>query len=608
MKVKYILLSVLFIVTSTIFSALIGVYAADRLNWQGWVVLYMFLATFCLIIVDIVDISLLFFINMILLIMLQIVGVEEALNGFSNPGIAAIAILFIVAESIQQSGLTDLLIRYILRNPKNSTSALARLIPAVSFLSAFTNNTPIVAILIPTLEYWSIQTEIPLTYLLMPLSYAAILGGTCTLIGTSTNIIILSLIREKEPDFTLNLFEIGIVGWPIVILGSIYMIFLSKYLLPEATEKRSHINRVYSYYSSTELLDLDKHYPGVIIYKVYKKRDLDDRIEVMFDQTKIFIGNYYYKYIYVMVGVKQCLQGLANKHCLKLMCKCEFLSSNDLVLVKGDNVDYALFELETINNNVNYDWNILKINRKGKSLGQVGDVIEKDVLLVESSYELYSKKDDFKWIKEVELVDCIDIHPCVNTVKMMILVGLVIAMIIITSLNILSLFTSASLVALGAVIMKILKWDDAMMSIHGKVILLLATSFSLSLALENVGLAQLLGEGFLYLFSNSHPFGILCGIYLLANLLSSIVSNAATAVLLFPVVWNIALNSSLSVKTAMYVLMIASSVSLITPIGYQTNLMVQKAGGYKTIHYLKFGSLLSVICMFTVCGILYGYN
>jgi len=128
-----------------------------------------------------------------------------------------------VAKCVENSNILPILIRYILRKPQKTIYALFRLLPFVAVLSAFSNNTPIVAIFIPVIESWSIKSELPVTKLLIPLSYAAIIGGTCTIIGTSTNLVVLGLSGENY-----NFFEIGIIGWPLTVAGIAYMFLFFK--------------------------------------------------------------------------------------------------------------------------------------------------------------------------------------------------------------------------------------------------------------------------------------------------------------------------------------------------------------------------------------------
>lgn len=124
------------------------------------------------------------------------------------------------------------LVKYILRNPSRLVYAQIRLLIPVAFLSAFINNTPIVAMMIPVVQSWSRQCGLKVTKLLMPLSYAAILGGTCTIIGTSTNIIVQGLAQTEDPTMELGFFEIGWVGIPVTIISIIYMLIFSPFLLP----------------------------------------------------------------------------------------------------------------------------------------------------------------------------------------------------------------------------------------------------------------------------------------------------------------------------------------------------------------------------------------
>ena len=326
-------------------------------------------------------------------------------------------------------------------------------------------------------------------------------------------------------------------------------------------------------------------------------------------------------YVYFIAGVEECIYGIAKKYHLETIKKSEYenmLKDNQLDLVYPvggeDERPKSLFETKVKNECTveefqhKYPCRLLKINRNGKTVGD--EVLKKDdVILMESLYDIQHYADDFGWIKETVLKEWNGDSLKCKIFRMIVLVLFVIAMIVVVSVNLITLFTAASVVAVVSICCGILSWKQSLLSIHAKIILVIACSFSLAKAIEIVGLGDLLSEGFLYIFGNVHPFGVLCGIYLIANLLSAVVSNAATAVLLFPMVYNITVQSQiLTMKSTMYTLMIASSVSLITPIGYQTNLMVQKAGGYKTVHYLKFGSILTVVCLFVTTGILYGYN
>jgi Na+/H+ antiporter NhaD/arsenite permease-like protein len=162
----------------------------------------------------------------------QIINVKEALAGFANEGIATIGALYIIALAVGNSGALDLLSRYILGAPTGATLAVARLMTPLTVLSAFINNTPIVAMMAPVVVSWAQRVNLPASKLLIPLSYAAILGGTITVIGTSTNLIVKALVQARDPTIDLPLFGVAPVGLPTAVLGVLYMVFIGHRILP----------------------------------------------------------------------------------------------------------------------------------------------------------------------------------------------------------------------------------------------------------------------------------------------------------------------------------------------------------------------------------------
>ncbi len=207
------------------------------MSWKGWVSLYLLIVAIFLLIADRWDASLTFLVVTLLLILFQVVTVEEALMGFANEAVATIAMLCIVAAAVEETNMLEVVSVRVLGKPKNTYTALLRFLPVVVILSAFTNNTPIVLIFLRVLQSWSVRSNLPLTRLLMPLSFASILGGTCTMIGTSTNLVVQGLALRLEPPVSLGFFDVGILGLPLSVLGVVYMIFFAKFLLPESSSK-----------------------------------------------------------------------------------------------------------------------------------------------------------------------------------------------------------------------------------------------------------------------------------------------------------------------------------------------------------------------------------
>ncbi len=169
------------------------------------------------------------------LMMTGVVDIERALEGFANEGLITVAVLFAVAEGVRQTGGLNFLSQRLLGHPKTVADAQARMMVPTVVMSAFLNNTPVVAILLPVLSDWAKKWRLSVSKLMLPLSYAAILGGLCTLIGTSTTIVLDGKLQKDVGHAGLSMFEIGQVGLPLAVVGTVYVLFASRWLLPERT-------------------------------------------------------------------------------------------------------------------------------------------------------------------------------------------------------------------------------------------------------------------------------------------------------------------------------------------------------------------------------------
>jgi di/tricarboxylate transporter len=175
-----------------------------------------------------------------------IITMKEGLAGFSNEGVLTVMVLYIVAEGISRTGALDWYMSKLLGRPQTNASAQLRLMIPVTFVSAFMNNTPLVAIMIPVVQRWAKNVNVPVQQLMIPLSFAAIYGGTCTLIGTSTNLVVNSLLQDEfpdDPDMVIGLFDLGVYGVPMAVAGVVYMVLFSPWLLPGGSRRRNDEKR-----------------------------------------------------------------------------------------------------------------------------------------------------------------------------------------------------------------------------------------------------------------------------------------------------------------------------------------------------------------------------
>ncbi|MEQ9648007.1 MAG: SLC13 family permease, partial [Sandaracinaceae bacterium] len=182
-----------------------------------------------------------------LLVTTGVVPLERATIGFSNEGMLTVAALFVVAAGVRDTGGLDAILRRLLGRPKGLTSAQLRLMTPVALVSGFLNNTPVVAMMVPVVTDWARRVRLPLSRLLIPLSYASILGGTCTLFGTSTNLVVYGMLRDHDASISLGLFDIAVLGLPAVLVGMVYVLLAAPHLLPDRTRSTQLIERPREY-------------------------------------------------------------------------------------------------------------------------------------------------------------------------------------------------------------------------------------------------------------------------------------------------------------------------------------------------------------------------
>ena len=204
-------------------------------GWQGWLTVAVIGFSFLLLLKDVYPSDFVLLFSLATLLFAQVIPASEGLKGFASPAVLAVAMLYIVAAGISSTGALDYLMNKVLGSPRTAVIAQVRLMLPVAVISAFMNNTPVVAIMIPIVQQWAQRIHQPPSQLFIPLSFASVLGGTCTLIGTSTNLVIAGK-AEEENAAQLGLFDIGIVGVPVLFTGVLYILIFSPWLLPDKEE------------------------------------------------------------------------------------------------------------------------------------------------------------------------------------------------------------------------------------------------------------------------------------------------------------------------------------------------------------------------------------
>ena len=545
------------------------------------------------------------------LLVLGVLNPEEALSGFSNQGMITVALLFIVAQGLSQTGGAAWLAGSLLGQPSRIGLAQLRLMLPVAALSSVVNNTPVVAMMIPAVLDWAKRHKFAVSQLMMPLSYAAIIGGACTLIGTSTNLVVDGMLREyyqasgDQQLYQLGIFDLAWVGVPCVFVVFVYVYFFSPLLLPKGHREEKQQFGDTRQYTVEMLVELDspligktveqaglRSLPGVFLIEIQRSGHLITAVgpaqRLYEDDRLIFAGN-----VESVVDLQK-MRGLrpADDQIFKLDTErsqrhlVEVVISNSFPQV-GKTVKEGRFRST-------YGAAIIAVAREGQRIkGRIGDIIIKpgDTLLIEAGRSFERQQ---RYVRDFLLVRKIDDYSPVSHERMGIALTIFAAMIVAAASGLLSMLEAAMLAAGAMVFFRCTRAEEARRSIDWSVLVVIGASIALGQALDKTGAAMAIAQSFIGLVGDS-PRAALVMLFLITAGFSAMISNVAAAVLLFPFAVAISNELGVSLVPMAITLMIAASASFSTPIGYQTNLMVYGPGEYRFSDFLKMGLPLTLL-------------
>lgn len=557
---------------------------------------------------------------LLILVCCGVVPMKDALAGFSNAAMLTIGALFVVGAGLQSTGAVDLLSRLLLGAPKKGTPLL-RLVAPVAGLSAFMNNTPVVAFFLPVFVHIAKKLRISPSKLLIPLSFAAVLGGTCTLIGTSTNFVIDSALREQQMP-GLGMWEMSWVGIPVTIVGLTYLATIGQRLLPDRNDLLEYAETHPREYTlelivqpicalagktirDSGLRDL----PGLYLYALERTgRRLspvspEERIEPA--DILCFSG------VVSTIVDAQRIRGLEPiEHQATFSAARVETSENDTVVPSaaprsGNQLCEVVISpasplvgmtVKEANFRAHYHASIMAVHRSGEKLEQkIGQIelLPGDTLLVDAPNDFarrWRNSRDFILVSSVE--DTAPVDHSRAWMALLILVGVVGGMTIFTE--------QATLVAMVGAVLTVLSGcvpsSEAHRAIETPVLLLIAAALGVSKALDSSGAAEWLASN---LLSWAQPYGrvaVLAVIVVMTGILTELLSNNACAALMATLALATARQTGMDPRPLLLAVAVTSSYGFATPIGYQTNLMVLGPGGYRFSDFLRVGVPLDIIC------------
>jgi len=537
-----------------------------------------------------------------LLMVSGILTPKEAFAGFGNEGMITVGVLCIVAVALEETGGIHWLVQNVLRRPRSLRHALWRTMAPTAVFSAFLNNTPQVAMMIPAINGWAKKFNLPASKLLLPMNYATILGGTCALIGTSTNLVVASMLIGE--DIHLSLFSIAPVGIPVAIVGIVFLLLFTDRLLPDRRPAISQMADPREY--SVEMLVEShgplvgqsieqaglRHLPGLYLAEIDRRGQI---LAAVSPQETLQAGD---RLLFVgmvdSVVELQKIRGLtpATQQIFKLegprsgRCLVEAVVSGSGPLA-GSSIRDVGFRTR-------YNAVVIAVARSGERLDQkVGDIeLERgDTLLLEARpnfFEEHRNSRDFLLVRRIEDSS----PPRHEHARRAVLIML--GMILSVSFGLFSMLEAALLAAGLMVAAGCVGADTARRSIDWPTLIVIGASFGLSAALEKTGTARAVTETLMD-FTGTDPMGNLIMIYAVTALLTNIITNNAAAALMFPFAVSTAHHLDVSLLPFGMAILMGASAAYATPMGYQTNLMVMGPGGYRFIDYVRLGVPLTLI-------------
>ncbi|GAB5515438.1 SLC13 family permease [Rhodopirellula baltica] len=547
----------------------------------------------------------------------------QAVAGFGNKGLITIALLFAVVAGLELTGGTELATGWLLSKAKNLRDTQVRMLLPVAFLSGFLNNTPVVAAMLPVVGDLGKRLTISPSRLLLPLSYAAILGGMCTLMGTSTNL----LVRDEYVQYIsdakaagaeiemaeLSFFTPAIAGIPATILGLIYIIGASKWLLPERKPAVSVGDDPQKY-----TVEMQVELTGPLVGKTLQEAGLralpglyvaeiqraDGRIEPAKPDQRLYGDD-----ILILVGDVDSVVDLRKIRGLitpgdqarKLEIPAwrrtlvEAVVSPRCSLI-GKTIREGRFRS-------NFNAAVVAVARGGRRLeGKLGDVrIEPgDVLLLEASKSFMHRQ---RGGSDFYLISSVDRGEIRRHEHAPLALGIMLVMVIAAALNWLSILSAAMLAAVAMVLTRCCTTSEARRSIDWSVLIVIGSAIGIGRAMEQSGAAALIANGLLSIAQGSE-LGTLVAIYIATVICTELITNNAAAMLMLPIAWTAATKVGTDPMPMVIAVMIAASASFLTPFGYQTNTMVYGVGGYRLRDYIQFGLPLSLIVGVVSIGML----
>ncbi len=577
------------------------------MGWEAWTTVGVLAFCVTVFLVTRISADVVFIGGASLLLILGILEPHEALSGLGQEGVVTVGVLFVVAAGVRATGGMAWIVQNFLGRPRSILYAQARVMGPVAAASAFLNNTPVVAMMIPAVSEWARKMRLPVSRLMIPLSYAAIFGGICTLIGTSTNLVVNGLVISSSSETgieSLGMFTIAWIGLPCALVGAAYVLLFGRWLLPDRRPAVSTTDDPRQYTvemivesggplvgKTIEQAGL-RHLPNLFLMEIEREGE----IRAAVSPKEVLAGNDRLVFVGVVDSIVelQKMRGLnpATDQVFKLdappaqRCLLEAVVSDSCPLA-GVSIREGRFR--TVYNAV-----VIAVARNGERIhAKVGDIVLKpgDTLLLEANPSFAQQHRDSR---DFFLVSRIQDSERPRYERAWVALVILFGMVGAVTTGWLSML-EASVVAAGLMIVtRCVRVSEAHRAVNWRVLLVIAAAFAMGTAMTKSGAAHTIAVELVAL-AGANPWLALAMVYVVTVCFTETITHSAAAILVFPIALATAQGLNVNFMPFVAAIMIGASASFASPIGYQTNLMVYGPGGYRFLDYVRIGLPLDII-------------
>lgn len=549
---------------------------------------------------------------MVVLALTGVLTPMQAVQGFANPATVTVAAMFVLSDVILKTGMIDTIAPFVTKLfKKGPKTAILGMSGAVGGISAFINNTPVVATFIPVVSGASRKAGYAASKFLIPLSYAAVFGGTCTLIGTSTNLLV-SGIAERNGLEPFSMFLLAPLGLVFLVVGTLYMTFIGHRLMPERRRENDVRNeeRIQNFMAEVHVVIVPEDKPLLVSDLVEEKTETNIILERIKRGRKVM--NKPRRDLALKSGDVMLVRGNMKhiKHMIEndyleisgSMKETEFPAEETMLveIVILPNSELSFKRLRQVDFLEKYNANVLAIRQRGtKKFKGLRNVMMKsgDIILLQTNRRGYELLQQTQNKFQSPFLSLRELGVRKTKPRQLIITAITIAVVILlASLGLVSIMIAALAGIVFLTFLRIARIDEIYRAIDWQVIFLLAGAISLGTAMIESGISDLIANWLvLQVGAYLGAIAVLSALYLLTTLLTEIMSNNASAALMAPIAISVSTGMDLSPVPFLLAVAFAGSASFMTPIGYQTNTMVFSAGNYSFFDFIRVGLPLNLL-------------